>query len=75
VSKAVGGAVTRNRTKRVLRHLVAARLAGMPDNLDLVVRANPVAGQAATADLAAELDGLLPRVLRRLQREAVEVTS
>ena len=28
VSKAVGGAVTRNRTKRVLRHLVADRLHG-----------------------------------------------
>jgi ribonuclease P protein component len=75
VSKAVGGAVTRNRTKRVLRHLVAARLVGLPDELDLVVRANPAAAQTATAGLAAELDALLPRVLRRLQREAVEVTS
>jgi ribonuclease P protein component len=73
VSKAVGGAVTRNRTKRVLRHLVAARLPGIPNGVDLVVRANPAAATASTGELAAELDALLPRVLRRLQ-PALEVS-
>ncbi len=69
VSKAVGGAVVRNRTKRVLRHLVAARLGGIPDGLDLVVRANPAAAGASTAELSAELDDGLRRVLRRSGRE------
>jgi ribonuclease P protein component len=66
VSKAVGGAVTRNRTKRVLRHLVAARLTRIPDGCDLVVRANPAAATATTAELAAELDRSVDSVLRRL---------
>lgn len=66
VAKAVGGAVTRNRTKRVLRHLVAARLSGIPRGCDLVVRANPAAAGATTAELAAELDRSLDSVLRRL---------
>ncbi|HWI34767.1 MAG TPA: ribonuclease P protein component [Lapillicoccus sp.] len=66
VSKAVGGAVIRNRTKRVLRHLVAARLHRIPRGCDLVVRANPAAAEASTAELGAELDGALDTVLRRL---------
>lgn len=66
VSKAVGGAVIRNRTKRVLRHLVAARLARIPTGCDLVVRANPAAADATTPELAAELDRALDTVLRRL---------
>lgn len=48
VSKAVGGAVTRNRVKRRLRHLVAARLTGTGTGLDVVVRALPAA--ATTPD-------------------------
>ncbi|HEX7396825.1 MAG TPA: ribonuclease P protein component [Propionibacteriaceae bacterium] len=43
VSKAVGGAVTRNRVKRRLRHLVAARLADQTKGVDVVVRALPAA--------------------------------
>ena len=66
VSKAVGSAVIRNRTKRVLRHLVAARLNRIPQGCDLVVRANPAAADASTAELAAELDRALDTVLRRL---------
>lgn len=73
VSKAVGGAVTRNRTKRVLRHLVAARLRGqdavpsaLPEGLDVVVRATPAAGTASSAQLGAELDGLLARVVPKV---------
>jgi ribonuclease P protein component len=66
VSKAVGGAVIRNRTKRVLRHLVAAQLNRIPDGFDLVVRANAAAAKASTAELAAELDRALGTVLQRL---------
>lgn len=65
VSKGVGGAVVRNRTKRVLRHLLAARVHGIPDGCDLVVRANPPAAAASTPQLADELDRLLPKALRR----------
>ncbi len=65
VSKAVGGAVVRNRTKRVLRHLVADRLGRLPAGIDLVVRANPAAAPARTAELGAELDVGLRRVLKR----------
>jgi ribonuclease P protein component len=43
VSKAVGGAVTRNRVKRRLRHMVAARLDGQTKGVDVVVRALPAA--------------------------------
>src|SRR5215468_11955050 len=41
VSKAVGGAVVRNKVKRRLRHLVAARLSAYPNGTTLVVRALP----------------------------------
>jgi ribonuclease P protein component len=43
VSKAVGNAVTRNRVKRQLRHLVAGELAHGPDRVAVVVRALPPA--------------------------------
>ena len=51
VSKAVGNAVVRNRTKRRLRASVATRLDGIPAGYDLVVRANPAAAQAPRAEL------------------------
>lgn len=66
VSKAVGGAVVRNRTKRRLRALMAARVGALPAGTDLVIRANPVAAQANSASLALELDALLARVTARL---------
>ncbi len=43
VSKAVGNAVTRNRVKRRLRHLVADALPTAPQPVDVVVRALPPA--------------------------------
>ena len=64
VSKAVGPAVTRNRVKRRLRHLVAARIGTLPDGAVLVVRALPPAAVAATADLARDLDSALSRLGR-----------
>jgi ribonuclease P protein component len=51
VSKAVGNAVVRNRTKRRLRASVATRLTGIPAGLDLVVRANPAAADATWDEL------------------------
>ena len=63
VSKVVGGAVVRNRTKRRLRAFMAARLPGIPTGCDVVVRANPAAGDATSAQLGDELDRLLRQVL------------
>lgn len=68
VSKAVGGAVVRNRTKRVLRAVFAARLAELPDGTDVVVRANPALAGVAFTDVAAEVDRMLPRTLSRMAR-------
>ena len=64
VGKAVGPAVSRNRVKRRLRHLVRERLTELPDGARLVVRALPPAA-------AAPYDGLrgdLGRALQRLGR-------
>lgn len=65
VSKAVGNAVVRNRTKRVLRHRMAALLPSLPDQTDVVVRANPAAGTAAASELRHDLDGLLSAAIKR----------
>lgn len=65
VSKAVGNAVVRNRTKRVLRAVMAGRVAALPPGTDVVIRANPAAAGAPTPRLAADLDWLLASVLRR----------
>jgi ribonuclease P protein component len=63
VSKAVGGAVVRNRTRRRLRALMAARLTRLPAGADVVVRANPAAADATSAQLAHDLDRLLERAV------------
>jgi len=62
VSKAVGPAVTRNRVKRRLRHLVAERLDRLPEGAVLVVRALPAAAGAAGRELARDLDSALGRL-------------
>ena len=67
VSKAVGGAVVRNRVKRRLRALVAARLGGLPAGVDVVVRANPPAAEAASQQLGSALDPLWHKVIGRLE--------
>jgi ribonuclease P protein component len=65
VSRAVGSAVTRNRVKRRLRELMRRRLACLPEGCQLVLRAHPAAAGARQADLAADLDLVLGRLLRR----------
>lgn len=67
VSKAVGGAVQRNRVKRRLRHLVAPHIASMPQGLMLVVRALPPAAHQPQL-LAPDLAAALTRVRDRLPR-------
>ncbi len=63
MSKAVGGSVTRNRVKRRLRAQVAPFVPGLPHGLDLVVRANPAAATATSAELGETLGHLVPRVV------------
>jgi len=65
VSRAVGSAVVRNRVKRRLRELMRRRLASLPEGCLLVVRAHPAAAGARQADLAADLDLAIGRLLRR----------
>ncbi|MGN6751733.1 MAG: ribonuclease P protein component [Intrasporangium sp.] len=66
VSKAVGNAVVRNRTKRRLRASVATRLSGIPAGLDVVVRANPSAAQATYVELDSALERQLGRVCEQV---------
>jgi ribonuclease P protein component len=65
VSRAVGSAVTRNRVKRRLRELMRGYLQSLPGGSLLVVRANAAAAHASQADLAADLDLVISRLLRR----------
>ena len=66
VSKAVGNAVVRNRTKRVLRALMISRIDQVPQGVDLVIRAKTDLPGTPTAILAQDLDRLLATVLRRV---------
>lgn len=65
VSKAVGGAVQRNRVKRRLRHLMIPRLAALTGGTRLVVRALPASAGASSAELASDLDRALASAKRR----------
>lgn len=73
--KAVGNAVVRNGTKRRLRALVSARLAGLPTGVDVVVRANATAANVGFEELGDALDRALQRVLTRIDETARPVTS
>ncbi len=63
VGKAVGPAVVRTRVKRRLRAVASARVPTLPPGALVVLRANPAAADASSADLAADLDRALARLL------------
>src|SRR5215467_12952339 len=65
VSKAVGNAVVRNKVRRRLRSVLRGYLPTLPGGSLLVVRAHPQAASARQADLAAELDLVMGRLIRR----------
>lgn len=65
VSKAVGGAVVRNRVKRRLRHLVAQELVSAPGPRDVVVRALPAAA-TSPARVEGDLSSAWAQVSHRL---------
>ncbi|WP_213451063.1 ribonuclease P protein component [Rhizomonospora bruguierae] len=68
VSRAVGPAVVRNRTRRRLRHLVRDRLNTLPPGTDLVVRALPAAATSTYAQLGADLDAAIAAARSRRLR-------
>lgn len=68
VGKVVGDAVTRNRVKRRLRHLLRERIDSLPESSLLVIRALPPAGTASWQVLGSDLDSTLARVVRLGQR-------
>jgi ribonuclease P protein component len=59
VSRAIGNAVTRNKVRRRLRHLIRDRLASLPSGTHLVVRAQAGAADRSYRSLAADLDAAL----------------
>jgi ribonuclease P protein component len=62
VARSVGPAVTRNRVKRRLRHLVRGQLPALPTGSRLVVRALPPAAAASSEELEDDLRAALHRV-------------
>jgi ribonuclease P protein component len=62
VGKTVGNAVTRNRVKRQLRHLVRQHLTDVPTSSELVIRALAPAASRSSSELGAELARCLQRV-------------
>lgn len=74
VSKAVGGAVERNRVKRRLRHLVARELGVSSVVQDVVVRALPAASSAPDR-LPEDLSSAWAQVAHRLSPGPTRVSS
>jgi len=68
VSKTVGNAVVRNRTKRVLRALMSTRIDQLPAGVDVVINAKTDLPGTPTALLAQDLDRVLTTVLRSVAR-------
>ena len=63
VARAVGTAVVRTRVKRRLRAVAAARVSRLPAGTLAVLRATPSSATASSAELAADIDRALDRVL------------
>jgi ribonuclease P protein component len=64
VSKAVGNAVTRNKVRRRLRHLIRPILTELPAGTSVVIRALPAAAEAPFATLATDLEGAIAAAQR-----------
>ena len=65
VSRAVGPAVTRNKVRRRLRHLIRAELSRLAPGSDVVVRVLPAAANASYTELGADLVAALSAAARR----------
>jgi len=62
VSKAVGNAVTRNKVKRRLRHILQSLLSNLSESADIVIRAHPRAAQATYSELHKDIYRGLARI-------------
>lgn len=71
VSRAVGGAVVRNKVRRRLRGAVVEQRGSLPQGADVVVRALPPAATASYETLADELGSALAAAARRAGRATV----
>ncbi|WP_437736650.1 ribonuclease P protein component [Sorangium sp. So ce1335] len=69
-SRKVGGAIARNRAKRLLREAFRRFPELFPDHVDIVVILRTGAGSLGLEDVLAELRSVVP-VLRRRARDAV----
>lgn len=65
VNKGVGGSVVRHRVIRKLRHVIASHLDELPAGSTLVIRALPRAAEASSADLTADIEALIPRLVSK----------
>ena len=65
ISKAVGGAVTRNLVRRRMKSIVERRLAAGFTGADVVFRALPASAGTTYTELASEMDRQLDRVSER----------
>lgn len=75
VSKAVGNAVVRSRVKRVLRHVVANELSHIPQQYDIVVRANPAIAGCSSDEVKAEFNSALVRAGKRIRSVSRETAA
>lgn len=66
VSKAVGGAVVRNRVKRRLRAIMADVLPTLPAGSAVVVRALPPSAGASFVSLGADVRGAVGQALAKV---------
>ncbi|WP_437299564.1 ribonuclease P protein component [Sorangium sp. So ce426] len=73
-SRKVGGAVARNRAKRLLREAFRRFPELFPERVDIVVILRTGAGSLGLDDVLAELRGVVP-VLRRRAKEALTAAS
>ena len=65
-SRKVGGAVTRNRVKRLFREVFRRHRSLIPDGLDMVVNAKSCCGNAHFDDLRAEFLASVKKLTARL---------
>lgn len=63
-SRKIGGAVQRNRAKRLIREAFRAVFTRLPEALDIVVIVRRPLGERKAADIQAEWERALPRIQR-----------
>ena len=69
VSRKVGGAVVRNRVKRLFREIFRKSAAGLPNHFDLVVNAKRTCADANYRDLDAEFVFAARKICKRSGQE------